>query len=203
MKRQMALALMAFFMICTGISAQSRNHVVWQMALLKWDGSGYRSVPFQRPLDMVQDDSFQIKIQAEADCFCYVVMEDEKGVSDFVFNTPLKKGVAVILPEEDDDFVIPVPGTSGTIQINVIVSVTPVSDLAALLQQYSGGQRTATLNGAIGDRLKSLKSIAATIPAEPVETVAMAGSETRGTFTTASQFKGQEIYVRTVIINNK
>ena len=185
------LSIFLFFLICNAISAQN---ISWEMAVLRWTGSEEQSFSPQRPISMNSGDIYYLYIKSDSPGYCYVIQENPDRTSSFVFSGAITGGSEELLPE-NEDFIV--PAGTGIIRFHVVVSSSPRTSLERFANQgsrFTGAQHSALINEiqAIGRSLSTL--------AEAPELPVRMGGGTRGNNLSVFQYKGQDTYVKTVVI---
>jgi len=134
-----------FFVLCfllftfDGVYSQeeSRENILWKMALLKKSGSVSReaeSVPFRQSITMLKRDTYQLYLAFGGHGSCYVIQENDEGKLPLVFKKSVLPGDRLILPGEGRGFkAVELPGTT---RLYVIVSARPRPNLERLMEQH-------------------------------------------------------------------
>ena len=191
--KKITLVFMVVLLFSSVVFAQSQNNVTWDMAIVKQARSGEESFSHQQPITGLKSgDEYCIFIRALSPVYCYVVQENSDRTSNILFNGRLESEQVMLIPG-DDNFTIP-PGT-GLIRYRVIVSATPKANLDRQ-GKLSGAQHDALINE-IQVISRSLSQVALA-PELPVPM----GGGTRGSDTIVYQNKGQETYVKNIVIRH-
>jgi len=197
-------ALFFVFLIVSSfysLTASPKAGLVWRMAALKWADNSYTSVPFKRPISMKAGDSFQIFVQADAECYCYIFAKDVEGNLESVFNAMMKPRQGIFLPDADNDFSI--TADSNSIQkLYIVMSSKAQPKLDSLLAKSKVFRAGAAADG-LEDLIFCLRDQGSTLGEQPEKPVAM-GGVTRGNTTInaneSTQFEGRGMYVKTISI---
>lgn len=193
------LACLLCAMAFSALYAQNADTVTWKMSVRRWAGGSYESAPFRAPIQMKLDDTFQISIESERDCHCYVLIEDSSGTISILANSSLKAKIPLTLPSRDQDFVI--ESAPGTDRFYVIVSRNAQAPLEKALKALSGGgEADATAMAKVKDEILRIKQSLSTVASEAEKPAAMGGVTRGSAAPEATQFEGRSTYVKTITI---
>lgn len=199
MKKYFLFLPLCWCVLAVVAGAQSSGAMAWKMALLRWNGSEYESVPFQKTLFMAKEDALQLFIQTDSACFCYVLNETSAGKLSVVFNSALKPGVPLYLPDAEADFQLVDP--SGTDKYFVIVSSSRQATLEVLLKAADKNGFLANVTD-IEDEILRIRHTSLKIAIDGEKPVAIGGVTRGAKQPKATQMEGKEVYVKTITIKH-
>ena len=197
MKKSMVLSMLLVFLIYSGIFAQGRGDIAWEMAVLKWTGSNFESFSPQRPITMQTGDAYQIYIKFDSPGYCYIVQENSDRTSSIIFNGPLTAGQTMFFPGEDEEYIA--SADTGTIRFHVVVSSSQRTNLERYMSQGTGARLAGAQHTALVDEIRAINRSIATVAEAPERPVVMGGA-VRGTSYVAYRYEGQGTYVKTITI---
>ncbi len=164
--------------------------ITWKMAFLKYTKGKMESVPFSRPLTLVDGEQFQLVLQPGAACFINILYEDTTGEVTVLYQGSTKSGQVITLPAEGQNFEVSPP--KGTEKLHVVVSAKAQTAMEAKFKGLPKG------SAAVLDELARLKTALLSIAEAPEKPVPM-GGVTRGMpDVKVTEFKGAETYVKTI-----
>ena len=190
MKKLAVLSVLFFLLVGNVVFAQNQNNITWEMAVVKWTGSGEESFSPKRPLSFKSGEEYYLYIKSDSPAYCYIVQENADRTSSIIFNGILEAGKEMPIPD-DNDFTV--PSGTGTIRYYVIISSTPKTNLNRQ-GTLSGNQHTALI-----DEIQTISMSLSTAQEKPEQQVVIGGG-TRGSSTMAYQYGGLETYVKTIVI---
>ena len=184
------IGLSLFLYVAAGSS--EKRSFNWSMVLL--DVKTGTPVSFSAPVQSSAGEKFCLIIKTDADCFCYVVVENSGGdVLDVLLAGPLSKDE----PWNSPDLKIVDP--SGSDSLYVITSreeqKTLAQRISALKDAPSAAQRRAVMNEIF--RLRSDVSRFKETPEKPILMGGVGRTTAEGV-----QFSGLDAYVKTISIEH-
>ena len=194
MKKTAFTFVVALFVICLPHSLFSQS-LDWQIQFLR--GQNRESTPINRAIRMKNGDAFIISINADADCFCYVICYDSEQQIDVLHNQAIKAGSEVPLGP------MYLTEPSGTETIYVILSFPRQEELERLISLYANSpsrQNTSDLHREIVKLQNDASDLG-----EPASKIIPSGGTSRGVEEGqgfATQFTGKEKYVRAISISH-
>ena len=188
-----------FFIILSGLHAQNGDEVTWKMAVRRWTGNVYESLSFRGPIQMRQEDAFQIDFEPEHDCYCYMLKEDSNGKISILSKSRATANVKLVFPSSEEDFEIQSP--SGTERFFVIISAHAQTSLDKVLKSISGdGKADASSMSKVKDEILRIRQSLSGVATEAEKPAAMGGVTRGNTSREATQFEGRSVYVKTITI---
>jgi hypothetical protein len=176
--------------------ASAQTGYTWKMAVVKMENGKEVSLPFTRPLKMVDGDQFFLVVVPEAQGNLLILYEDTTGEVTEMYRGLVKSGQLVVLPGESDAsgkpqaFAVSPPG--GTEKLHVVISAKPQTALERLLPSLPGNSRKVL------DAVTELKTSLSSLGEAPEKPAPMGGTHRGLADASMTQFTGKDTYVRTI-----
>lgn len=162
----------------------------WKMAVVKMENGKEVSLPFTRPLKLVDDDQFFLVVVPEAPGSLLILYEDTTGEVAELYRQTVKAGQLVVLPGESQAFRVSPPG--GTEKLHVVIGAKAQTALEKLLPSLPGSSRRVL------DALTQLKTSLSSLGEAPEKPAPMGGTHRGLADASMTQFTGKDTYVRTI-----
>ena len=125
MNRKAVVVLISIIFGIQGLFAQ--EEFSWHLALVKDD----QGLPFDKPVNMNNEEKFSIQLYSYKDCYAYIVVEQASGSMLTLMNRRIKAGKI----ERTDDLFFDAE-TNGQEKIHVVTSSTEQKSLQRAIDAY-------------------------------------------------------------------
>lgn len=190
MKPVRGFAVLLFLFLTPLLLPAQAADLTWKMAFLKYTKGKMESVPFSRPLTLVDGDQFQLLVSPVAAAYVDILYEDTTGEVIVLFQGPVKANQVITLPAEGQNFEVSPP--KGTEKLHVIVGSSPQTALESKFRLLPKG------SAAVLDELAKLKTALSSLAEAPEKPVPMGGVSRGMPDVKITEFKGQATYAKTI-----